>query len=740
MKPNPRYARCLLLPCLLTACMSSPPLEQELIARSADPVEAMTALEQRVRSEPGNHELRAAYIRQRDRLASEYLVAADQARSLGQFERAEHLLLQVREFDPDNPRAQAVLAALADDARRQGQLAEAAEEIRRGDTAQAERLVRSVLAEAPGNPRARELLRNIDEKRMLERQNQAVSKGALAKKVTLQFRNASLRAVFETLSHAAGLNFVFDREIREDVQVTLSVRETEVGEVIRLLASSQQIESKQVNATSVMIYPATPAKTRDYQELVARSFYLANADAKQVQALLKQLVKTRDIFIDEKLNLVMIKDTPDAVALAEQMIASLDVAEPEVMLEVEVLEVTRNKLRNIGLDFPTMVGYGVLGGTDGTTLLDGYINFAPTTQDWNAFIANPALTLRLRAEDADTSTLANPRIRVKNRSLAKVHVGDKIPVFTTTSTANVGVSASVSYLDVGLKLEVEPSVMLDDQVSMKVALEVSNIVQEVKGPEGSLAYRIGTRTASTTLRLRNGETQVLAGLINDEDRSVANRLPGLGELPIVGRLFSATNDSRNKTEIVLLITPRIVRNIVPPVSARSYLPSGTEAVIGGATAAGELVLRGKPGAGEAAPPAGLPALAPSSQSAPSAAAPDSAPQAVTVRLSAPEAVQAGAQLSVVAEVGGRGRHDGGQLEVQYDANRLEAVGLAGSAPGSGTLSLPAGLLPGVQSLVFRVKPDAQGAATVSIKSVILDSGGQQLATPAGASATIPVRP
>lgn len=111
-----------------------------------------------------------------------------------------------------------------------------------------------------------------------------------------------------------------------------------------------------------------------------------------------------------------------------------------------------------------------------------------------------------------------------------------------------------------------------------------------------------------------------------------------------------------------------------------------------------------------------------------------------MRLSAPEAVQAGAQLSVVAEVGGRGRHDGGQLEVQYDANRLEAVGLAGSAPGSGTLSLPAGLLPGVQSLVFRVKPDAQGAATVSIKSVILDSGGQQLATPAGASATIPVRP
>ena len=133
--------------------------------------------------------------------------------------------------------------------------------------------------------------------------------------------------------------------------------------------------------------------------------------------------------------------------------------------------------------------------------------------------------------------LANPRIRVKNREKAKIHIGDKLPVFTTTSTANVGVSASVTYLDVGLKLDVESNVTLDDEVSMKVALEVSSIVKEVTGPSNSLAYQVGTRSASTVLRLKNGETQVLAGLINDEERKSTSHIPGLGEIPIIGRAF-----------------------------------------------------------------------------------------------------------------------------------------------------------------------------------------------------------
>jgi general secretion pathway protein D len=138
----------------------------------------------------------------------------------------------------------------------------------------------------------------------------------------------------------------------------------------------------------------------------------------------------------------------------------------------------------------------------------------------------------------------------------------------------------VNYLDVGLKLDVEPTISLDNEVSMKVGLEVSNIVREIKSANGTLTYQVGTRNASTVLRLKDGETQALAGLISDEDRKSASKVPGLGDLPLLGHLFASHNDQKTKTEIVLLITPHIVRNIVRPEMAAMEFPSGTESSIG----------------------------------------------------------------------------------------------------------------------------------------------------------------
>jgi general secretion pathway protein D len=177
--------------------------------------------------------------------------------------------------------------------------------------------------------------------------------------------------------------------------------------------------------------------------------------------------------------------------------------------------------------------------------------------------------------------LANPRIRVKNREKARVHIGDRVPVITTTAAATGGfVSESVTYLDVGLKLEVEPLISLEDEVNMKVSLEVSNITQTVKSTSGTLTYQLGTRTAATNLRLRDGETQVLAGLISNDDRRSADRVPVLGELPIAGRLFSHTLDNNNRTEIVLLITPRLARTLARPDAASVEFAAGTEAATG----------------------------------------------------------------------------------------------------------------------------------------------------------------
>jgi general secretion pathway protein D len=270
-------------------------------------------------------------------------------------------------------------------------------------------------------------------------------------------------------------------------------------------------------------------------------------------------------------------------------------AEPEVMLDVEVLEMTRTKLLELGLRFPDQIGYGLLSPTTtssivangattvttnlGGTLTPGYVDIN-NAAGLTTFVSNPAFTLNLRNAVSDGNTLANPRIRVKNREKAKIHIGDKLPIFTTTSTANVGVASSVSYLDVGLKLDVEPNVYLDDEVSIKVGLEVSSVIKEVAGPSGSLAYQVGNRSASTVLRLRNGETQVLAGLISDEERSSANRLPGLGAIPVLGRIFSNQKDDTSKTEIVLLITPRIVRNLVRADTATVSRAAGSENSIG----------------------------------------------------------------------------------------------------------------------------------------------------------------
>jgi len=333
----------------------------------------------------------------------------------------------------------------------------------------------------------------------------------------------------------------------------------------------------------VLVYPSTPDKKREYQDLVLKSFYLANADAKQVAAMLKTMVKTRDVFVEEKLNLVIMRDTPEAVRVAEQLVALQDMAEPEVMLEVEVLEVSTNRLLNLGIQYPDQISYGIKGAAGAGTATLAELR-AGTSNLIQFSINNPALIVNLKEQDGATNLLANPRIRVKNREKAKIHIGDRVPVITTTSGTTGFVAESVSYLDVGLKLDVEPMVYLGNEVGIKVGLEVSNIVKQVTGAGSSssntLTYQIGTRNANTVLRLRDGETQILAGLISDEDRKSANKVPGLGDFPLLGRLFSSHNDTKNKTEIVLLITPHVVRNITQPAAGKTKFYSGSEASIG----------------------------------------------------------------------------------------------------------------------------------------------------------------
>jgi general secretion pathway protein D len=398
------------------------------------------------------------------------------------------------------------------------------------------------------------------------------------------------------LQRASGINFVFDRDVRTDQRTTILLRDATIEDAIRMVLLTSSLEQKVLNDNTVFLFPNTPQKLREYQELVVKSFYVANADVKQTANMIRTLVKTRDIFLDEKLNLIVLKDTPNAVRLAERLIATQDLAEPEVLLEVEVIEIGYNRLLELGLRYPSSVALSLVGGATAapgpgnTTSVTGGTPGVLSLPEWIGRNSNlvrltftdPLFVLSLHQTDGSTNVLANPRIRVKNKEKAKIHIGDRVPVITTTAAAAGGfVSESVSYLDVGLKLEVEPLVYLDDEVGIKVGLEVSNITRTVQSAtSNTLTYQIGTRNATTTLRLRDGETQVLAGLISDEDRRTANRVPGLGDLPVLGRLFSSTSDTLNKTEIMLLITPHLMRQIARPGVNSVEFSAGTEASTG----------------------------------------------------------------------------------------------------------------------------------------------------------------
>jgi general secretion pathway protein D len=561
--------------------------------------QGLARVEEASKLEPGNNEYRAYLFRQREVTVQRYLAFAENARSQNLFDEAEAAYKRAQALDAANGRAAAGLEALQKDRRHRALILEGEDLLRQGDTDAALAKAREILVENSSHRDAQALQRRADDRRA----RAAVMtpprlSAALRKPVTLEFRDAPLRAVFEIISKNSGLNFVFDRDVQPDVRTTVFVKNTTIEDVIRFVMATNQLERKVLNENTLLIYPNTPAKARDYRDLVVKSFYLANADARQTANMIKSVVKTRDLFVDEKLNLVVMRDTQDAVRMAERLVANQDLGEPEVMLEVEVLEVGTTDLQQLGVQWPSQASIGIVGsaGVPGTATLAEAKSLGSGL--FRLGVSDPLLAINLRHQDGRTNVLANPRIRVKNKEKARIHIGDKVPVITTTTTATGFVAEAVNYLDVGLKLDVEPIVYLDNDVGIKVGLEVSSIAREIRGRTGSVTYQVGTRNAATSLRLKDGETQVLAGLISDEDRKSAERVPGLGKLPVIGKLFSSTNDTSNRTEIVLLITPRVVRNLTRPDVRLEEFSGGTEASLG-------------------ADPVGLPSVAP----APGAPAP-----------------------------------------------------------------------------------------------------------------------
>ncbi len=554
--------------------------EANQLILKGDTATGIAKLQQLVKLYPENAQYRTNLKIQQSSQINALLKTADDKSKLNLFSEAEAAYQQVLILSPDNQRAQDGLRQLSLLQNHAMMLTNAKSAFDKSDDDSALNILRSILAEDANDQGARALFEQIERKQSKKITAIPQIKTAYKKPITLELKNVPIKTVFELIGKTANINFIYDQELRAELNTSIFVRNSSIEDAIQVILTSNQLGKKVLNDNTLLIYPLS--RSQEYQEQYVRSFYLNSMDAKRAMNMIKTVVKSKDIYIDEKLNTLIMRDTAEAIQIAEKLIASQDMLEPEVMLEVEVMEINRKNLEAIGIKYPTQMSVGVQGKS---TTTDGVVTTTPgrlTIAELKSFnsglgvfsVSDPVLALNLLQQNTDTNLLANPQIRVKNREKAKIHVGDKIPVLTSIANSTGFVSQTVSYIDVGIKLDVEPTILLQNQVSIKVGLEVSNVTDQVKTDSGVLAYTIGSRNANTVLQLKDGETQILAGLFRDDSQNISNKVPGLSSLPFIGRLFSDKNNDRRKNEIVLLITPRILHNIAPANAVYTLFPSG----------------------------------------------------------------------------------------------------------------------------------------------------------------------
>ncbi|WP_342246940.1 secretin N-terminal domain-containing protein [Pseudomonas sp. OTU5201] len=535
--------------------------------------EGLARLEKVARESPRDVGAQMALTTQRERAVKALLGNGDLARSQRDYATASLNYERVLRIEQHNQRALDGLHLIEQQRNIQDMLRQGQTALRRGDVVGASRQVRGIFALDPEHEGARELQRSLEVVQARSSAPYPQLRSRLDRPVTLEFRDANLKVIFEVLAQTSGLNFIFDKDVPPQLKATIFVREVPIEDAVELLLQQNQLHQRVVNDNTIVIYPDSPQKLKDYQDLVMRTFYLTNTDAATAMNLVKTLLKTRDVFIDERLNTLTMRDTPDAVRMAEKLFLAQDQSNPEVVLEVEVMEVSRQRILDLGLQWPNT--FGVIN-DDGSpvTILDQLKGI-----DSGRISINPSPQLKINAQDNDVNTLASPVIRVSNREQARVHIGQRVPIVSATSvpsTQGPVITESITYLDVGLKLEVQPTVHLNNEVAIKIALEVSNATPLAPTQAGTIPVQVDTRNAQTTLRLRDGETQVLAGLVRNDQANSGNKIPGLGDIPGLGRLFGSNNDKVAKSELVLSITPRIVRNLPYQSPYDMEFPSGTE--------------------------------------------------------------------------------------------------------------------------------------------------------------------
>ena len=568
---NRRLSLPLLLLGMLAACTSHSNYRQgEIASQLGHWDDAVLYYMKALDNDPANITYRADLLRAKIRASQEHFEKGKEYEKAGVVERAMVEYQQAVQLDPTNQYAQAQL----------------------------EHAHREYLAQKQG--KGVETIEQMKQKNRGARPQPPVLNPRSNKPISLEFpQPVSLFSIYKALGDAFGINILFDPNLR-DQEIAVTLRDVTAQAALETLMRASGQFYKVMDEHSIIVAQDTPQNRRTYEDLVIQTFFLSNAEVKDMLTILRSLIDARKIATNEQLNAIILRDTADKVKVAERIIEANDKSKAEVVVDIELLQINSQRLRDLGvslssysvgqqLGFPstTTTGSGGTGtGTGtGTTSTPSGISLSSLRfiNQSNWFLTLPSFVYNFIKQNTDAQLLAKPQIRISEGEKANLVIGDKVPIpLTTFNTQNAGTSGGIvpitsfQYQDVGIKIEIEPRVHHNQEVTLKLKIEVSNLNGNVSGTNGESQPIIGTRMIDSVIRLQDGETNFLAGLIRTDESNTDKGFPGLSEIPLLGRLFSNKHNEGARTDVILTLTPHIVRNA--EITAEDLLPIwvGTE--------------------------------------------------------------------------------------------------------------------------------------------------------------------
>lgn len=378
--------------------------------------------------------------------------------------------------------------------------------------------------------------------------------------------DTNIKKIYQALAAAAGINVIFDPQLKDD-RFTLDLRGMTFQKALEVAMRQAGHFFKVLDERTIIVAQDTQQNRREYEDLVIRTFFLSNGDVKDVSAMVRGVLDMRRLQPVPQLNAIVIRDTADKVAVAEKLIEINDKAKSEVLVDVELLLLSRDDELKLGMELSQYGTTASVVASGGTTAV-GSLTWPQIAALGlsNLSFTIPNVNFDFMKTNTDAQVLAKPQLRIAEGEKAQLIIGDKVPVPVSTynTTQSIGTTGivpitSFQYQDVGIKMEIEPRVHHNKEVSLKLVLEISSIDGYVPNPGGASMPQIATRTISTTIRLKDGETNFLAGLVRHDKSQTKEKIPVLSDLPLIGSLFTHYNNSDTATDIFMALTPHIVR-------------------------------------------------------------------------------------------------------------------------------------------------------------------------------------